>query len=164
VSDDQVENHLKDIFFAYDRLQTNMTVVDIVRLWLFTHSIRSNGIVHKKIEGSLLSQENKADNLLHELFTDETIASENKSIQVINGTGVSGFGSEFSRILANSGATVISVTTARKEVPNTTIKYFGSSSYTVQRIEKILKEKANVLQKKGISDIIITLGKDKVGK
>jgi hypothetical protein len=124
----------------------------------------SDGIVYKKIDGSVLSQENKADNFFHEFFTDETIVNENKSIQVINGTGVSGFGSKFSRMLTNSGATVISVTTARKEVSKTTITYFGESSYTVEKIEKILKEKAKLLQKKGISDIIITLGKDKVEK
>lgn len=163
-SDDSVANHLKVLFFHYNERQTQMTMIDIARLWLFGQSVDQNEIVYKKIDAAALSEENTFDKIATELFWDDTIANEKQSIQVINASGVSGAGNDFARILSNMGGTVISVTTGKKEIQKTTIQYYRQPSYTVEKIEKILKKKATVSKKRRISDIIITIGKDAVKK
>lgn len=163
-SDDSVPNHLKFWFFHYNEIQTQMTVIDIARLWLFAQSVDQNERVYKKIDAAALSEENTFDKIATELFWDDAIANEKQNIQVINASGISGVGNDFARILMNMGGTVISVTTGKKDVQKTTIQYFGESSYTVEKIEKILGKKAVESPKQHISDIIITLGKDEIEK
>ncbi|MBP9719008.1 MAG: LytR C-terminal domain-containing protein [Candidatus Levybacteria bacterium] len=153
----EVEEYLRHVFFSINGLQTNMTALDVFRLWLFSRSVHANDIIVEKIEDI-----SKFGRLNAKLFSDETIIQEDKSIQIINATGVVGVGNDFSEQLSTIGGNVISVTTARKIVPKTIIQYYGESSYTLQKIEKMLHKKATSLQKQGISDIIIILGKDSV--
>lgn len=159
-SDDSVANHLQFLFFHYNEIQTQMTMIDIARLWLFAQSVDQNERVYKKIDAAALSEEHTFDKIATELFWDDTIADEKQNIQVINASGISGVGNDFARILSNMGGTVISVATGKKDVQKTTIQYYGQSSYTVEKIEKILGKRAVESPKQHISDIIITLGKD----
>ncbi len=159
-----VQDYLKYLFFHYSDIKTEMTPVDIFRLWLFASGVDTSNITSEKISLSDISESNKLDKLVTQLFSDATLQKENMSIQVINGTGISGWGSDFGQRLTNSGGNVISIITAHIDVPKTSIRYFGQHSYTLKKIEKIMKREAMPMQKHGISDIVITLGKDEIKK
>lgn len=153
-----VDPYLQNLFFHINDTKTAMTPLDLFRLWLFARSVDPTEIVSEKIQ---IQDFNK---VATELFIDDAIVKENLSIQVVNASGVSGRGNDFSHILTNMGGNVVSVITAKKDSPKTTIQYYGQSSYTVKKLEKIVTKTATVSKKPGISDIVITLGKERIGK
>lgn len=157
---ESVEDYVKYLFFHSNTVQTNMTVLDFLRLWLFVRTVDPSEIRFENLHISKSLESSAIDTIVKELFSDHTLIQESKSIQVINGTGISGLGNDFSRQLINSGGNVISVTSAHTESKKTYISYYGQSSYTLKKIESIFGKKAKPLQKRGIADIIIVLGKD----
>jgi hypothetical protein len=94
-------------------------------------------------------------------LTDQEIADENISMEVINATNITGFGQRLSRVLTNMGANIVDVSTAQNTQKRTTIEYFGDKSYTVSRLEKLLGVTATEITTQPIANIVITIGTDK---
>lgn len=158
-----VDEYLKYLFFHYNAIDTKMTPLDLLRLWFFARSVHQTEILSETVTiFDKDTQANVVDKIAEDLFTDDAIVKENQSIQIVNATGVPGIGTDFARILSNMGGNVVSVSTATKINKKTTVSYYMQSSYTVEKLEKLLNTKAVIMKKKGISDIIITLGKDRV--
>jgi LytR cell envelope-related transcriptional attenuator len=141
--------------------QCNLTIFDKVRLLLLVKNITTN---NKMVEDITLSQSfatPETNITLINALTDQEIATENVSIQIINATNVSGLGQRLGRVLTNLGANVIDISNAQKYQKKTTITYFGNESYTLDRIQKLLDAPINKTDKQPIADIIVTIGKDK---
>lgn len=169
VSDkEDVEKVLRSMVLNYKDLNTDLTIIDMARLWFYTKTLPVHDITIKQflLPKDALSSEKESfvDRISSQLFTDNTIVQEKVSIQVINGTNVAGLGNRLARLITNMGGNVVAVTTAEKEVETSQISYFGSETYTLKRLSKILGYKQNKLQKQLISDIIITVGKDSLAK
>jgi LytR cell envelope-related transcriptional attenuator len=139
--------------------QSNLTVFDKIRLMLLSKSVTTNNKTTEEI--SLVNQTPQTDTVITSTLTDQEIADENISVQVINATNITGFGQRLGKVLTNLGANVIDVSTAQDMQKKTTIQYFGNDSYTVDRLEKLLGVTATKITTQPIANIVVTLGTDK---
>jgi hypothetical protein len=149
----------KNLFLSYNKLRTSLTIIDIAKLIMLSGTVSENNIntlVVNSGEGSEL------DATVSRLISDTFIQKDNKTIQIINGTEVSGLGNRLARIVTNMGGNVIIVATSESTRKESYILYSDKKSYTVERLEKMLGYKAMQEEKKTISDITIIIGEDKV--
>lgn len=138
--------------------QSNVTVFDKFRLFLLAKGTTTNNKTVEKI--SLSHQSPDMNTILVSALTDQDIANENISVQIINATDISGFGQRLGRVLTNMGTNVVDVSTAQNTQKTSTIAYFGNESYTLDRLQRMLGLRAIKLTKQSIADIIITIGND----
>lgn len=156
-----IESNIRKIILNFNRLKTNLTLIDFLRIWLFTKNISSHAVTTKTVDS--LEDEAARDKFFSFLFNDFTFTEENQSIQIINGTQRAGLGNRLSRLIGNMGGNVVSISTADNVVRHSEILYFGKYSYTVERLNKILSftiNKKEVRPSEAISDIIIIIGED----
>lgn len=150
-------------FFNFYDLKTQLTEIDIFRLFLFAKSVPDHAITQKALKPDTkghLPDYLTIDRLIAPLFIDAALADEKMSIQIINGADTAGLANRLGRVLLNMGANVVSVSTSDSIFPHSVIEYVGDKSYTVERLAKMFGWKTREVQKAGISDIIIKLGKD----
>ncbi len=155
---EKVGMYTSDAFFHKGRVRSVLSAYDLLRVSLFAKGISSTEAHSEDV--SLPIESANLDILVKELFLDQAIADENKSVSVINGAGVAGLGKRLERALENKGYSVISVTNAEKVATSTQVIFSGEKGYSVRKIENILGVKAVLTNKQSLSDIIITLGKD----
>lgn len=166
-----IDNVLWQYLLNFNTLQTNLTILDMTRLWWFARSIPTHSITLKTVSLPLIlepSDELNNDRLMVTLFNEKSITDENMSIHVVNGTGVFGLGNRLARLITNIGGNVIAVTTADSLIEQTEIVYRDVKNYTVEKLSKVIRapaKKAFEAKNKSnstLSDIIIYLGKDSV--
>jgi hypothetical protein len=139
--------------------KSNITLFDKFRLLLLAKNVTTN---NKTIEDITLSDQNPSVDLtVINALTDQDIANENISIQIINATEIPGFGQRLGQVLSNLGANVVDVSTAQRIQKKSSLAYFGNESYTLNRIQKLLNLPTTTLSRQGIADIVITIGTDK---
>jgi len=138
--------------------QTNLTALDKIRLILFSKSVTTNNKTDESI--SLINQDSTTQTTITNALTDQDIADENISIEIINATNITGFGQRLANVLTTMGANVVEVSTAQNTQKQTTIQYFGDDSYTLNRVERLVGAIPTKINMQQIADIIITLGTD----
>ncbi|MDO8461127.1 MAG: LytR C-terminal domain-containing protein [bacterium] len=153
-----VSSDLQTFIFGYGSIKTNLTIIDLIRLYLFAKTVPASNFTYKEASLSLFEEE-KGDKILSSLFTDYTLSKEAVSIQIVNGTNVSGFGNRLARLISNMGGNVISVSTSEKAIKTSEILYLDSS-YTVERLGKVLSIKKRQMEKPMLFDIVIQIGED----
>lgn len=141
-----VAKTMRDIVFRYNSVSTNLTIFDLVRLTILSHKASV-----EKIDSFTTVN----------FFLDESIVSENTTIQIINGSAVAGEGKKLEDALNNLGFNVISVTTSREEEKFSKVQYTGIESYTARKLKNILGFNLEKTDKAGIADIIVIIGKNK---
>ncbi|MGI8420623.1 MAG: LytR C-terminal domain-containing protein [Candidatus Levyibacteriota bacterium] len=140
-------------------LDSNLTIFDSVRLFLMSKNVATNNEISTDV--SLKNHNIMNTNEITQALTDLDIASESISIQIINATNITGMGQRLGRILTNTGANVVDVSSAKNSQKETTIAYFGDSSFTLTHLQKLLHVTPTKLTKQPIANIIITIGNDK---
>ena len=150
---------LESIFNA-KTLQTNLTIIDLLKLLIFSKSIPSSLVVTKNISTDLTAPE--SDKIIGRLVSDELIEKDNQTIQIINGTDKEGLGNRLARLVTNMGGDVIIVATSDVLRKKSLISYIDQKTYTVERLEKILEYPAIKAGTDAISDITIVIGEDKI--
>jgi len=150
---------LKSIFNA-KTLQTNLTIIDLLKLMIFSMSIQPGLVNTKNISIGITSSE--SDKIVGRLVTDELIEKDNQTIQVINGTAIVGLGNRLARLLTNMGGDVIIVATSDSPQKVSTISYIDQKTYTVEKLQKVLGYPAIKTDANAISDITIIIGEDKI--
>jgi hypothetical protein len=145
--------------FPFGNKVNGLTTIDLARLFLFSRTVSQNSTY----ERDLLEQYNEAQKstIISLSFTDPQIYQENQSIEIVNATSVFGLGGRLATLINNLGGNVILVTSEKKEINNSKIKYSGEKTYTVKRLGEYLGLPLEQMDKKGISDVIIVIGKDK---
>ena len=141
----------------YQKLKTNLTIVDLLRVNFFVRSIPQSSIsimVVKDLDKLTL------DKVVNRLIADTFIEKDNQTIQIINGTSISGFGNRLAGLITNMGGNVIIVATENNPVKRSTISYIDKKSYTVRRLQKVLGYDVIERMDSGMADIIITIGED----
>src|SRR5258708_1316066 len=128
--------------------ESNLTILDKIRLMLLAKNVVTNNKTSQQL--FLTKQTSDTNTMISTALTDQELASENISIEVVNATGVSGLGQRLGKVLTNLGANVVDVTSAAKEQPRTTLAYFGDESYTTDRLQKFLGISASKLSKQTI--------------
>lgn len=161
-NDLSVETMLRNTLFNYKNADTKLTVIDILRLWLFARDVPEQAVVAK--EFSLLEENNLKeeviDRISSKLFLDTTLSQEKVSIQIINGTGVLGLGTRLARLIQNIGGNVIAVSTADVNFGKSEILYANKNTYTLQRLSSVLGFKTAPIIKAEVSDLVIRIGRD----
>lgn len=148
---------LKRVFFRFQQVKTSLTLIDVARIYFLVSTIPSED---NQVREFVVDPE-KNDEEIGDSFLDRTIIAENKTIQIINATGISGVGSTLESALERVGMTVVAVNTARKETGASKVLLVNEPSYTSLKLERFLGVTAGKQEGNSISDIIIILGKDK---
>jgi hypothetical protein len=157
---EQVGETIKAYAFNYQSLKTNLTIFDLIGLVFASQKAAINNQINKEIAVSANSTQN--DTLVGNLFVDQTLFSENVSIQIINSSGVSGMGKRLETVLSNVGANVVALSTSRAENRSSKIQYFGEETYTLLKLKKLLGFPVEKIEKEAIANIVITVGEDQV--
>lgn len=146
------------MIFNYKKLNTNLTIVDLIKLFIFARNLSESEIDERFISKDLTVRE--IDSLTGRLFNDEIIEKEGKKIQIINGTDVLGLGNRLARLIANMGGDVIIVANADSAQKTSKISYIDDKSYTVEKLSKVLGFSPAQTRDRTIADITITIGQD----
>lgn len=153
-------NPIQDELAKVILYEKSISFFDKIKLWWDIKSVAPRDIQIQSLKFPI--DPTADDKTLNTIFLDNDIYQENKNISVVNATGISGVATIVSDYLTRIGAHVISVTTADNVQDTSTITYSGKKGYTVARIERMLQTRAIPQQQKdAISDIIVTIGKDK---
>ncbi|MEK7517760.1 MAG: LytR C-terminal domain-containing protein [Patescibacteria group bacterium] len=154
----KIETLLSQMILNYRKLQTNLTVIDCIKLFIFAKSLPERGVNIRNISQDLSVSE--IDSIVTRLVSDELIERDGKTIQVVNGTNVVGLGNRLARFITNMGGDVIFVATANNHQKYSMISYIDNKSYTVERLNKILGFKTVKVSDKLLADISIVIGED----
>ncbi|MDO8583000.1 MAG: LytR C-terminal domain-containing protein [bacterium] len=143
----------------YENLQTNLTIIDLLKIAFFAKTVPESSINIKTIPQSLSATD--IDKIVGRLVSDELIEKDNQTIQIINATDVGGLGNRLARLITNIGGDVIIVATSDKSQKESTISYIDKKTYTVKRLNKILGYEIIQAGNSVIADVTITIGEDK---
>ncbi len=142
----------------YHSLKTNMTIFDVIGLFF---DLQKTAITNQKEQDLIVNSDiDKNDRMIKNFFTDEKIFSENVSIQIVNASGVPGVANRLERALANLGCNVVSISSSHTNEQSSSIQYFGSETYTLQKLQRILGFPIVKTEKRSIATIVITVGRD----
>jgi hypothetical protein len=154
------------MLFSYPSIKTDLTIIDIGRLYFFAKSVpihavtvRSYEVANTDVSSGLAIT--TMDRVTAELFFDPAISSEKITVQVINGTDIAGLGTRIARLLTNIGADVVSVATSDTSQSHSLIKVLDSNTYTAKKVQQLFNFPVLQVEKKGIADVIIIFGADK---
>ena len=138
----------------------NITHIDILRLFIFANSLPVSGYLEDTLNLKLASD--TINGIAQKHFTDEDIIRERKSIEIVNGTGISGLGQRLERVLQNTGCNVVAVNASLKNIDKSEIIASEKDSYTFEKLQKNLKYPDKTSEKPEIADIKIIIGIDGV--
>lgn len=161
------DKNLKSSFFGFlipfSVKKTNLTAVDLARLWMYSNSVPVNGIYEREIsvDEDILKLKSLG---VYSYFIDQAIAEEKIGIEIVNGTEIFGLGNKLASFISNMGGNVVMVSTSEKTEDKSRIDYFGEENYTLKKISRILNLKPNKVEKRKLGDIIIVIGKDSLDK
>lgn len=159
IENDKADDIIFDILVNYRNVKTQLTIIDVFRLWMYARTIPPRFVLTKEFPKD--SEQFLIDKVASTLFNDYSLSLEKKSIHIINGTEILGLGNRIARVLTNAGANVVAVSTSDKKIETSEILYFDKKNYTTDKISKVLGIKIVKLEEgEGISDITIKLGKD----
>ena len=144
----------------YNKVQTNLTIIDLLKLLIFSKTVAPSTVDTRSISGDLIPSE--LDKIVGQLVSEELIEKDNQTIQIINGTDVNGLGNRLARLVTNMGGDVIIVATENSPKKTSKILYIDQKTYTVKRLQKVLGYPAVKETNNAISDITIVIGEDKV--
>jgi hypothetical protein len=137
-----------------------MTFIDAFELSVFAKNVQQGSIYDRSLDDTL-NDAQKAT-VLSLSFTNPSLYQENLGIQIINASDVTGVGGRLASLITNIGGSPILVTTAENPQGASKIIYYKSESYTVKKLSNYLGFSTQVSDRKGIADITIIIGKDKV--
>jgi hypothetical protein len=160
LDDSKVPSLLLKSILSLGKPLNNFTILDAVRLFIFSETVSSNNINERSITSNL--NDAQRSTLVSLSFTDPLIYQENQSIQIVNGADVFGIGGRLAAMVTNIGGNVILVSTSDSTVQNSKITYFGDESYTVKKLSGYLGFPVEKSNQQGVADVIITIGKDGV--
>lgn len=163
LTDKDVPDILFDVALRYPTVKTDITIFDVLRLGFYAKNLPPNKQILEEVTSAQLSEDLQLQKTLITLFSDERVATENISVQVINATGVPGIAQRLEKVLTLQGANVVAVTTAQKKESRSQIKYYGSETYTLAKINKMLEFPVSTLANETIADIVIIIGENSKG-
>lgn len=150
-------SNLSKFLFNFNDKKTNLTIIDVLRLFLYARDVSLNSIYQRDVDnGDSLT----INSFISSFFIDSAIANEKITIEVVNATQVYGLANRLASYITNIGGDVVLVSTSDKLENNSQIYYSNDLSYTVKRLSKVLGIKYTKSPKRDISDVTIIIGKD----
>ncbi len=162
ISDEEffsLKHAIASLFNAVGADYKNMNSSDVLKMYKASRSVDSENITKIDRDKSYLKDPNKnIDGELSEAFRDEGIVNEQLSVEVINATGVVGFGSRMSRLLENAGYNVISIKNG-ESISSQIIDRTETSGLTQVYLSRFLDLPIKSDQSTPVADISIVFGK-----
>jgi len=158
INEGEISDLMQRFLLNYSRQQTDLTIIDMLKLYLFAQTIPKHNILERSI--STLLPMADVDRIVALLFKDELIERERAEIEVVNTTDTAGLGGRLARVISNMGGNVVIVKSSDKTKSESAISYFGKKNYTVEKLEKILGYQSRQMETKTIADIVIMIGAD----
>lgn len=155
----KVNSLFMNAIFNYNRLKTNLTIIDLFRLAMLTRTIPESSVTVKAVKdasGLVL------DSAVSHLTSDPLIEKDNQTIQIINATIIGGLGNRLAKFVTNMGGNVIIVATENSLRKKSVILYIDKKTYTVERLQKVLGYEAVRDTANAISDITVVIGEDRL--
>lgn len=149
---------LQSFIIQLNAISTNINFYDLLRLYLYANKLPNSTVIVEEL--SLSSDPRVINKTLSFLLADSVIAAENVSVQIVNAAGESGLGGRLERVITNLGGNVVFVKTALAHEPVSKIKYYGNETYTLQKLERLLNKKSEILDREAIAKIVIIIGED----
>lgn len=156
--DDDLSSLMSSVFWRFGKAKTDLTIVDIFRLFLASNSVPLKNVLASEI--SISREIADADKIIDEMFVDKAIEEEDLSIEIINATPVTGLGSRLSRLIGNMGGKVVQVSTDNVYRKKSQILYDGDKIYTPLKLQKVLGFDLDKKKRQYIGDITIIIGVD----
>ncbi len=153
-----VSSLLSSLFFSSRNTRGDLTIVDLLRLLLFTKNVLPSNIYETRL--SVNEDEVARDKISSSLFSDDTILGENVRVQIVNTTNIYGLGNRIARLITNMGGNVVLVSTALDPKRKSVIYYSNKRTYTLERLTEILGFPTIKGTTKSIGDVIIIIGED----
>lgn len=142
----------------YQKLKTNLTIIDLLKLFVFTAGIKESNTTTRTI--SYKQEAAEIDKIIGRYVADTLIEKDNRTIQIINGTNIGGLGNRLARLVTNMGGDVIIVATSDVNRKKSIISYIDKKTYTIERLGEVLGYEI-MKDVNAISDITIVIGEDK---
>jgi hypothetical protein len=160
ILDQKLNSLFMSAIYNYRRLDASITIIDLLRIAMVVRTIPESAI-DTRIIGDNVGGLN-LDKVVNRLVSDALVEKDNQTIQIINGTGISGLGNRLARLVTNMGGDVIIVATSESLRSKSNISYIDKKTYTVEKLQKILGYATVKESNNAISDITIVIGEDKV--
>lgn len=157
--DQKISSLFVNAIFNYNNIKTNLTIVDLLRITMLARAIPENSI-NVRVVGD--ASELELDKVVGHSVSDDFIEKDNQTIQIINGTGVSGLGGRLARFVTNMGGNVMLVMTEDSPRKKSIITYIDKKTYTLRRLQKVLGYEVVKEPENAMSDVTIIIGEDKL--
>jgi hypothetical protein len=148
-----------DAILNYKNIQTDLTIIDLLKLAIFARTIPENAVDIKMVENK---EGLDVERTVGRLVIDNFIEKDFQTIQVVNGTEVNGLGNRLAKLITNMGGNVILVMTEDKPRKKSVITYIDKKTYTVERLQEVLGYEAVKEPSNAISDITVIIGEDRL--
>lgn len=158
INRDNLTFELGKIFLRHGFNSSGLTVFDGARLFLFSRSLPASSISENTISEKTDPLAKKQ--IEESSFIDSAIAKEGLRIEVLNASDIPGLGNKVATIISNAGGSVVMVQNAEKKEERSYIYYSEEEGYTVKKLSNLLNLKRKKIDKKGIADVKIILGKN----
>lgn len=150
------KSYFTKILMHKDGFKSDLTIIDIVRLSLFSQKADGSRIEEQEIA----SDDQGVDGVVSKWFEDPQILKDDLNIEITNTTPVPGLGNKFAKAITNMGGSVVLVNSSPNPVKTSKI-YYKNDSYTLDKLSKILDIPIEKKEVSPISDIVIEIGEDK---
>lgn len=155
ITKNTLPSDLTRILFNLKDANTNLTVVDLLRLIFFAKTVPPSSVEEKV---SSTEKREEIQGIASSKFIDPQIVEDKQSIEVINSTDVPGLGNRLANLITNIGGNVILVSTADNDDASS-VGYRGDKTYTVSKLSSVLGFATKKISQKSIADLIIVIGK-----
>lgn len=157
---------------------TDLSPADIFRLFNAVRDIRSDQITFVNLGKSIIAREEKLpdqttvtkidpdlfDRMFSSSFQDQAVRLQNVSVEVVNAADRENVAAQFSRVLENLGASVVSKSNSSHPQKESCVINLKSdslkSSVLVERLKKFYNCQLREGVEAGVSDIKISLGEE----
>ncbi len=153
-----LSQYFTDAAWHKNNVTSTLNIFDLYRLSFATNHVSPQSITSQEVHVPF--DDNLSGSMLEQLFLDEAIDQDNKTISIVNAAGVPGLGTRLERALSHIGMNIISVRNADSIQSTSSIEYYGEKGYTVERLQDLLSLPLTQSSSQSISDIIIIVGKD----
>lgn len=150
-----VSDILASSFFSSGVEFDAMTHYDLLRLYFLSLEEQQDDMITESV---ILKKGEVVRDASAKFFVDNGILADDKSVAIVNSAGVSGLGFRLEQVIVGLGGGVVSVTTGRDIQDPTHIFYSGEKTYSVERIERLLHQKAEEGNTQA-ADILVVIGK-----
>jgi len=136
---------------------TNITWYDFLRLYFIAKTMNTATITEYHI--TLPANQTDIESA-EKRFIDPSLQKESAPIQIINASDITGKASSLEVLLNNTGYSVIDVRTNPTVDTFSVIRYYGTISYSLKKLQRILGYPIRQVHQQMIGAIQIVIGKD----